>query len=234
MSDAKTSPRDAARSFTRLGIASSMLAVAVGTGTSPFFLERGSGWLALTLTIVTLAITPARRVLVALKRPVALLSAIGLQRARRALGLSAALAAAFHALLAGLRYFGSMDRAVLDALYDLAWLRQGAVALGLLGILALTSIRPLARHLRAWSSLHRLLYPAALLAALHALLGPHAGVGALAGLAFIALLLLARLVPTRSRLDGEAAQPRERAALGAPHQEDPDAHGLGGIDDPHE
>lgn len=155
----------------------------------PFVLERGSGWLALALSIATLSATPLARLL--RSRPQV---SVAMQRARRPLGLTTAAAAMLHAVLSAFRYLGDDALAHLDVLFTLPWLTQGALALLIFALLALTSWRPLARRARAWTAIHRMAYVAALLAASHALLGPHSGGAPLIALALIALLLALRLV----------------------------------------
>lgn len=172
----------------------------------PHAIERGSGWLGLTLLLGTLSITPLRHLVLRLSRRRSLVLAIGLLRARRPLGLAAFGAAAVHALVSGARYLGTPSLAqVRTMLTEVAWLRHGALALALLLVLAITSLRPIARRMRAWQGLHRLIYPAALLVGLHALLGPHAGTGAAIASGVTILLLVARALPSRRR----PAEPRD-------------------------
>jgi sulfoxide reductase heme-binding subunit YedZ len=158
----------------------------------PFLLERGTGWFALALAIATLTATPLARAL--RSRPTL---AVAVQRARRPLGLTTAAAAMVHAGISLFRYLGDDALAHLDVLFTLPWLTQGTLALLLFALLALTSWPPIARRARAWTSLHRSIYVAALLAASHALLGPHSSDAPLVALALIALLLVLRLVPHR-------------------------------------
>ncbi len=181
-----------------LFVAASVVLVVVALSPQPFFVERGSGWLGLLLLLGTLSITPLRHLLLRLPQRRALGLAVALFRARRPLGLLTFGVAALHGVVAA-RYLGTPSLTELfRVLGDIAWLRHGALALTLLLVLALTSLRPIARRLRAWQGLHRLIYPAALLAGLHGLLGPHAGMGAAVALGLTALILVARALPRRS------------------------------------
>lgn len=86
----------------------------------------------------------------------------------------------------------------------LPYLRHGALALALLAPLGATSFPSLNARLglRAWSTLHRLVYAASALVALHVVAGPGADPRlALALAALLAALLLARLVPARRRAE---------------------------------
>lgn len=171
------------------------LAVALLTAGSAS-MPRLTGWWALALVALTLAATPARRLLAARGRKDA---AVIVHRARRAVGLGAAAVASYHLLEALEHHFGEAALAdVLDAVLALPWLRHGALALLSLWILALTSLRALMGRLVAWTALHRLIYPLALLATLHAAFAPHAGRAALGAGAVVVLLLVTRLVPPRS------------------------------------
>jgi sulfoxide reductase heme-binding subunit YedZ len=182
-----------------LFVAASVVLVVVALSPQPFFVERGSGWLGLLLLLGTLSITPLRHLLLRLPQRRALGLALALFRARRPLGLLTFGVAALHGVVAGARYLGTPSLTELfRVLGDIAWLRHGALALTLLLVLALTSLRPIARRLRAWQGLHRLIYPAALLAGLHGLLGPHAGMGAAVALGLTVLILVARALPRRS------------------------------------
>jgi len=181
-----------ARAWIASGIAISALASAALCVGRPFALERGTGWFALALSIATLSATPLARLL---RSRGAI--AIAVQRARRPLGLTTAAAAIVHAMLSLVRYLGVDGLAHLDVLFTLPWLTQGTLALLIFALLALTSLRPIARRARAWTALHRLTYVAALLAASHALLGPHSRSAPLVALGSIGLLVLVRLIPRR-------------------------------------
>jgi len=120
---------------------------------------RRSGWWALTLLIVTLGVTPLRRVT----------GWNSLVQARRALGLWAFGYASLHVLL----YVG-LDQGfgwsyILEDILERPFITAGFVAFVLLVPLAATSTRNSIRRLggKRWQRLHRLVYPAAVLAVLH-------------------------------------------------------------------
>lgn len=197
-----------ARAIQRLAmqITLTVVVLALGVGTlgalevSPEHrLMSATGGLAIALLISSLACSPVA-VLLAPKRA---MGSVALRRARRWLGLSAALAALTHATAGAYGYLG---RIALDPIFGVPWLRHGALALVLLGALSLTSFPAVTRalHVRAWSALHRLVYPAALLAALHATAAPFGDVsgGAFALFLVVALLLarpIARAIVSRRR-----------------------------------
>jgi len=130
---------------------------------------RGSGWIALCALLGSLSITPTMRALDALGRDDLLPSLTAL---RRGLGISAALTSLAHALLA----HAGVLRANLSVVFASAHLRAGAVALGILLVLCVTSFPKLVALLRIrfWKELHRLAYVAALLVLAHVLLSPWA------------------------------------------------------------
>lgn len=173
-----------------------------------------SGWLALLSLAASLALSLAARWRVRRARLLAL---------RRVLGLAGLALAALHAIvtMGGLLAPGSGTEAA--ALFEgLPYLRHGALALALLLPLAATSFPRLNARLglRAWSALHRLVYAALALAALHVLAGPSADprlAVAVAGL--IAALLLARLVPSSRSTRESATAPitDASAATGTEH-----------------
>lgn len=116
---------------------------------------------------------------------------------RRALGLSAACAAAFHALAA----FTNSPLSLREQLAD-THLRFGIGALVVLCLLALTSFPRIVRwmHLRSWKELHRLAYVAWICALLHAVLSPYAWLSCLLTVAGVVLMLgLLRAWPRRDR-----------------------------------
>jgi sulfoxide reductase heme-binding subunit YedZ len=157
------------------------------------------GWLALALLASSLGVSLATRWQTGPAR------ARGL-RLRRAAGLGGAALALVHALVS-LALFAPPDLAGLFALLEgLPFLRHGALALALLAPLVATSFPALHARLglRGWSALHRLVYAAVALAALHVLGGPSADPRiALAASILVALLFAARLVPRRAvRADG--------------------------------
>lgn len=135
------------------------LALTDGLGANPIeFITRSTGTWTLVGLLVTLAITPLRR----------LSGNAGLVRYRRMLGLFAF----FYACLHGLTYFW------LDQFFDVAAIARdilkrpfvtvGFAALVLLVPLALTSSRAMMRRLgRNWQRLHRLVYAIALLGVVH-------------------------------------------------------------------
>lgn len=121
------------------------------------FLIRSSGLWALVLLWVTLAVTPARW-----------LGWGRLLRHRRKLGLYAFFYTVLHVLA-----WAVWDRgAVLASMWTDLWRRDfigiGALAVLCLAPLAITSTQGWMRRLgRDWKRLHRLVYPAAILSALH-------------------------------------------------------------------
>lgn len=144
---------------------------------------RGSGWAAALFLLASLASSPVLGVL--RRQPSSL---------RRALGLAALCFASAHGALA-LPAGTAMD---LDAIAASAQLRAGVTALAILVALALTSFPSFLRiaRVRAWSALHRAVYLAGALAALHVLLAPFGSVwAALAYLVALTFALLARLAP---------------------------------------
>lgn len=130
-----------------------------GLGAEPVEeITHRTGWWALTLLMASLAVTPIRR-LTGWNRVI---------QVRRTLGLFAFFYATLHVLV----YFG------LDQGFTLAYIGEdilerpyitvGFSAWLLLVPLALTSTRGWIRRLgRRWQLLHRLVYPAAILAVLH-------------------------------------------------------------------
>ena len=135
------------------------LAWADGLGANPIeFVTRSLGTWALTGLLVTLAVTPARR-----------LSGVGaLLRYRRMLGLFAF----FYGVLHLLSYLW-LDQffewaAIAKDILKRPFVTFGMAALALLLPLALTSTKASMRRLgRNWQRLHRLIYPAAVVAVLH-------------------------------------------------------------------
>jgi sulfoxide reductase heme-binding subunit YedZ len=121
---------------------------------------RALGWLASTCLVGALAVTPLQRVLRS-----RLLPAL-----RRSLGLAAASCGAVHATAALLGLPG-----LAATVLSVAWLRAGLAAFLLLVALFITSFDAPLRRLRLqhWKELHRLIYPASICVALHALLGPY-------------------------------------------------------------
>jgi sulfoxide reductase heme-binding subunit YedZ len=156
---------------------------------------RRLGRYALVLLLLSLVPTVVRRAI----------SISGFLRVRRWLGLYAFLYATLHVMaFAGLDYGFDIDlivRAILDSRREIV----GLVALGILGLLALTSIRGLMKRLgRAWKPLHRLVYAAAGLVVLHYVWN-YKELRAWPIVAGVSLLLLlaARLLEQRRRPEDE-------------------------------
>lgn len=158
-----------------------MVMIALGQTYAPlrtWAVVRALGWVAAACLVGALAITPLQRLL---RSP--LLPAL-----RRSLGLAAASCGAIHAIAALLALPG-----LAASVLSLAWLRAGMAAFLLLVLLFVTSFDAPLRRLRLqhWKELHRLIYPAALLVALHALLGPFGTPALELTLAVSVVLLLA-------------------------------------------
>lgn len=131
-----------------------------GLGAEPVeALMRRTGWWALTLLVVTLAVTPIRR-------------ATGFNRiiaVRRPLGLMAFLYASLHFLNYIVIDQWFAWEYILEDILERPLITAGFTALVLLVPLAATSTRNSIRRLggKRWQRLHRLIYPAALLGVLH-------------------------------------------------------------------
>lgn len=134
------------------------------TAPSDHALARATGGAAISLLLASLACSS----LASLASPA---WALGLRAARRRVGIASALVASLHAAIAFSNYVVPMQ---LGPILALPWLRQGALALAISWVLAATSFPIVQRVLRvrAWSALHRLVYPAVLLAAAHVLTEP--------------------------------------------------------------
>ncbi len=167
-----------------------LLAVAAGaaiavddwTAASWVGASRASGWVAALLLLAVLAASPFGTGT----------DARAVKRWRRALGISAALAAIAH-LAIGLA--GPL-RDSLSALWSWPTYRAGALATAILALLLLTSFPAVVRRLRVrvWKPLHRLVYVAGVLVVLHLLRLPFAPlVGVLLFGASFAVLLVWRL-----------------------------------------
>lgn len=136
-----------------------LLGVWGGLGANPVeFVAHSTGTWALIGLLLTLAVTPLRR----------LTDRSGLVRHRRMLGLFAF----FYACLHALTYFWldqSFDpRAIARDILERPFITAGFTAFVLLVPLAATSTRAAMRRLgRRWQLLHRLIYPAAVLGVLH-------------------------------------------------------------------
>jgi len=155
-------------------------------------IQRWTGLPALTFLWLSLSVTPARR----LSRVNALI------RLRRPLGLAAYAYAVLH-LLSYLVFDQELSLAEIGKdILEHPWVLVGFAAFLLLTPLALTSTEGAIRRLggRRWQQLHRLVYPAAILASLHFLWLVKRDVTLpVAYIAALALLLGARLVWRRSR-----------------------------------
>ena len=151
-----------------------------------------SGRAALVTLLLSLACTPLNTIL-------------GWRRAlsvRKALGLIAFCYAAVHtANFVAWDYAFDLGLMLNDALLSKPYLLAGSLALGILGVLALTSTRSWMRRLgRSWKRLHRLVYGAGALAVLHFLWQAKVGerweplvyAGVLAGLLALRLPALRR------------------------------------------
>lgn len=130
-----------------------------GLGPDPVrALEHRYGEIALQLLIAGLAVTPLRR-----------FTGVSLLRFRRALGVLAFAHAVFHVAV-WLLLDMQMDMGAAWAdVFERPHITVGAVAVALLVPLALTSTDAALRRMgpQAWRRLHRLVYPAALGAAIH-------------------------------------------------------------------
>lgn len=147
--------------------------------------SRGTGGAAITLLLGSLVMSPTALVVSAPQ-------AVACRAARRTLGIASATVAIVHALFALPHY---LDPLVLEPIATVPWLRHGALALGILVTLALTSFAAVQRVLRvrAWSALHRLVYPAAILACFHVLAVPFGSVRlGIAASVLTSILLLVR------------------------------------------
>jgi methionine sulfoxide reductase heme-binding subunit len=154
-------------------------------------LTHRTGWWALLLLLLTLAITPARRI-----------SGLNeLIRARRPLGIFAFLLASLHLLIYFVLDQGLTVSFLVEDILERPFITVGFLAWLLLVPLAVTSTTGWIRRLgRNWRRLHRLVYLAAALGVLHFAWGVKADLrepmifaGALA------ILLLFRVIFARSR-----------------------------------
>jgi sulfoxide reductase heme-binding subunit YedZ len=131
-----------------------------GLGAEPVeALVRRTGWWALTLLVVTLAVTPVRRLsgwnrLIQIRRPV---------------GVIAFVYAALHFIVyVAIKQWFALSYIIEDIL-ERPFITAGFAALCLLVPLAATSTRNSIRRLggKRWQKLHTLIYPAAMLGVLH-------------------------------------------------------------------
>jgi methionine sulfoxide reductase heme-binding subunit len=164
-------------------------------------LEHGLGLWALKFIIATLAVTPLMR-----------WPGLRLLRFRRMLGLTA-----FYYMIAHLSVYIALDQQfgwnfIIADILKRPYITFGMLAFIALVPLAITSTDGMVRRLGAlaWRNLHRLIYPAALLMALHYLwLVKSWTAQPLAYAAIIVVLLALRLVPkrrARQRVSNVAAQ----------------------------
>jgi methionine sulfoxide reductase heme-binding subunit len=192
--DAPTTAPVRARPFRYLGAASVLWLLAVGLAAAreawpvarELMLSRGTGWLALTLLLASLCITPLAR-LWARCFPKSGSWWRASNAWRRALGMLAAWLALLHAGLA----FAGLPAGSAGMLITWPHLRAGLCALVLLLLLLATSFGAVIQRLRLslWRELHRLVYVAALLVLQHVLLSPFAPRALTLGLFGAALLL---------------------------------------------
>ncbi len=186
-------------------------------------LTHASGWWAMSLLLATLAVTPLRRLSVWLSRSVALRFGrrIGdwnaLIRQRRQLGLWSFGYAVVHLGLY-LGFDAGTLRAYAQDLAERPFIALGSASLLLLLPLALTSTQGAIRRLkRHWLRLHRLVYAATVLAALHGVLQAklgHVSAGVFAGIAaaLLAFRLAAHAWGTRAQPDAMTASPTAPAS----------------------
>lgn len=159
-----------------------------GLGVEPVeALEHEYGAMALKLLVAGLAITPLRR-----------LVAVNLIKFRRPVGVSAFFLVLAHLLVWAVLDVQSLDRIWADILKR-PYVTVGMAAFLLLVPLAVTSNNKAVRKLGPkWRQLHRLTYPAAVLAAVHFLwLVKGFQLEPLIWLAVIGVLLVLRLRPSR-------------------------------------
>jgi len=121
-------------------------------------LIHGTGLWALRMLLLTLAITPLRR----------LTGWQWLQRFRRMLGLFAFAYATLHFRVWLALYKGFSWAAIVEDIGERPFITVGFLAFVLLLPLAVTSTRGMMRRLgRRWQPLHRLVYPVAVLGVIH-------------------------------------------------------------------
>jgi sulfoxide reductase heme-binding subunit YedZ len=163
-------------------------------------LERALGLWALRFLILSLAITPLRR-----------LGGPNLIRYRRAVGLLAFYYAALHLTVYMVLDQGLDLAAIWADIVKRPYITVGMLAFTTLIPLAVTSNSPTIRRLggSAWQRLHRLVYVAAVAAALHFVMLVKAWPPEpLIYAALVAILLVFRLVMyARKRLDAKPARP---------------------------
>lgn len=158
-----------------------------GPGANPIEdITHLTGEWALRLVLVSLAITPLRR----------FARFKGIAPLRRTFGLAGFVYACLHVLTWAVLDHGLALDAILEDLTKRPYVMAGMSAFALLLMLALTSTRASMRRLgKRWSTLHQLVYPAAILAVIHHFWLTKADYRpALLHGAALALLLAARIV----------------------------------------
>lgn len=151
-----------------------------------------TGYVALVLLVLSLAVSP-------------LISLTGWRKlitVRKSLGLQGFLYVSIHLItFIGLDYGLNLDLILGDALLTKRYVIVGFAAFFLLLPLAVTSTRGWMKRLgRNWKRLHRLVYVAVPLGALHFIWVEKVPVEPVVWAVTIALLLLARVAPIRKRL----------------------------------
>lgn len=191
------SAADARRWAAALAVAGTLALLAVAAFADPpqraSLFTRSAGWIAALFVLGSLLASPLARWR---GKPATHL--------RRALGLVGAAFASVHGALA----FFTQSGGEVAALSTSAQLRAGLTALAILALLCVTSFPELNRALkvRAWTALHRLVYVAGGLIALHAILSPFASMRwALGYAALVAVALLLRFLPGRASRSAAAA-----------------------------
>ena len=181
-----------------------VLAYYGGKGRTGIALEiwwlRVSGYGAFGFLALSLLVTPIRRLIIRLPTTLAHRSAPFVAW-RRTFGITSAILALGHAGVAMGTYVGWRWKLV----WDDPFLRSGAVAVGILVILLVTSFPKLLKivGIHYWKQLHRLSYVAAFFVFLHLLHSPFASrrlVFTLFGI--VALLGLLRFLPRRPKSKG--------------------------------
>jgi sulfoxide reductase heme-binding subunit YedZ len=183
-----------------------------GLGADPVMaLLHRTGWWALTLLLITLAVTPIRR----------FTGWNGVIRVRRMLGLFAFFYATMHfCIYVGLDQFFALSF-ILEDVTKRPYITIGFTALLILLALALTSTKGWVRRLgKRWQRLHRLVYIAALAGVVHFYWQVKADTREpLIFATILAALLVARLRPRRR-------SPPKPARARAPRRADPDTAGV--------
>lgn len=173
-----------------------------------------TGWWALTCLVITLAITPLRR-LTGWNRII---------RLRKPLGLIAFLYTTIHLLVYVVIDQGLGMSYILDDILERPFITAGFAAFLLLVPLAATSSRAAIRRIggKRWQRIHRLIYPAALLGVLHYFWLVKLDTtmpllyGAIVVVLLVARVLLPRRAPAREgrpRAAGRAASAERRGLV---------------------